>query len=127
MSDITHFIDLDHGQGLLYIVVAVFAAVALIKALGYLFEKFGLKTGAMLHEDRQDRDIDTLKRQQDKVANDLDEIKKSISDLSSAVNTIKTDVETNEMRRKRRKILELSDKITEGRMPSKESIDDIIE
>ena len=52
MSDITHFISLDHGQGLLYMIVAVFAAVALIKAFGFLFEKFGLKTGTMLHEER---------------------------------------------------------------------------
>lgn len=51
MSDVTHFLELNHGQGILYMIVAVFAAVALIKALAYLAEKFGLKTGAQIREE----------------------------------------------------------------------------
>lgn len=127
MSDITQFLELDHIQGLLYIIVAVFAAVALIKAFGYLFEKFGIKTGAMIREETQEKEMRDLEEQQQKVAKDLDEIKAIIKALSSDINKIKTDNEKNEMRRKRRKILDMSDKIAEGRSPSKESVDDILE
>lgn len=127
MSDVAQFLNLDHGEGLLYIMVAVFAAVAVIKAVAYLMEKFGLKTGWQLREESQEKDITFLKKQQDKVSTDLDEIKTNISALSSAVNKIKSDNESNEIKRKRRQILDFSDGIADGRTPSKESVDDILE
>lgn len=127
MSDVTHFLELNHGQGILYMIVAIFAAVAIIKALAYLAEKFGLKTGAQIREEAQDRDIAYLKQQQNKVCADLDEIKTSITTLSSAVNKIQADNDSNEMKRKRRHILDFADGIADGRTPSKESVDDILE
>lgn len=127
MSDVTHFLELNHGQGILYMIVAVFAAVALIKAFAYLAEKFGLKTGAQIREEEQDKDIAILKERQGKICTNLDEIKTSITTLSSAVNKIQTDNAHNEMKRKRRQILDFADGIADGRTPSKESVDDILE
>ena len=68
-----------------------------------------------------------LKGQYDKMVKDLDDIKDIITTLSSDVAKIQKDASYAEMKQKRRKILDFSDKISEGRFPSKESVDDILE
>ena len=127
MSDVTKFWELDHSQGILYIVAAILVAVAIIKALTYIAEKFGLKTRAMIREEAQDKDISALKESQEKLCGDLNDIKNLVTVLSTTVTDMKAEDEEKEIKRMRREILNFSDELRSGRTTSKESMDDILE
>ena len=127
VSDLIKFWDLDHGQGVLYIVAAILVSVAIIKALAYIGEKFGIKTKTMIRDEMQDKDIALLKEQQDKVFQDLDDIKNLVTVLSTSITDMSAAAERKEMKRVRREILNFSDRLRSGSAPSKESIDDILE
>lgn len=127
MSDVTKFWEMNHGQGILYIVAAMLVTVAIIKAISYVAEKFGLKTKAMIREETQDKDIAVLKEQQEKVFTDLDDIKNLVTVLSTSVTDMRAASEAKDMKRTRREILNFSDALRSGRTTSKESIDDILE
>ena len=127
MSDVTKFWELDHSQGILYIVAAILVAVAIIKALTYIAEKFGLKTRAMIREEAQDKDISALKESQEKLCGDLNDIKNLVTVLSTTVTDMKAEDEEKEIKRIRREILNFSDELRSGRTTSKESMDDILE
>lgn len=127
MSDVTKFWGMNHGYGLLYIVAAMLVAVAIIKAIAYIAEKFGIKTKAMIREEAQDEDIALLERQQEKVFADLNDIKQLVTVLSASVTDMRAANERKEMKRVRREILNFSDRLRAGGEPSKESIDDILE
>lgn len=127
MSDVTKFWELNHSQGILYIVAAILVAVTIIKALTYIAEKFGLKTRAMIREEAQDKDISALKESQEKLCGDLNDIKNLVTVLSTTVTDMKTEDEAKEIKRMRREILNFSDELRSGRTTSKESMDDILE
>ena len=127
MSDVTKFWELNHSQGILYIVAAILVAVTIIKALTYIAEKFGLKTRAMIREEAQDKDISALKESQEKLCGDLNDIKNLVTVLSTTVTDMKAEDEEKEIKRMRREILNFSDELRSGRTTSKESMDDILE
>lgn len=127
MSDVIKFSEMNHGQGILYVIASILIAVAIIKAISYLAEKFGLKTRAMIREEQQDKAIDALKERQDKVCDDLDDIKTIITGLCGSISDMKTANEIKEMKRIRREILNFSDSLRSGNQTSKESMDDILE
>ena len=127
MSDVTRFMEMNHGQGILYLVAAILVAVSIIKAVAYIAEKFGLKTKAMIREEEQDADIESLKKQQSKICSDLDDIKDLVTVLSTSFTDLKVQDEIKETKRIRREILNFSDSLRSGNKTSKESMDDILE
>lgn len=82
MSEVNQFINMDHKTGILYIIVAVFAAVAIMKALGYIIDRIGIKTRYQIREEKQQQEIEKLNDDYLQVVSNIKKIKDAVSELS---------------------------------------------
>ncbi len=127
MSEVNQFINMDHKTGILYIIVAVFAAVAIMKALGYIIDRIGIKTRYQIREEKQQHEIEKLNDDYLQVVSNIKKIKDAVSELSDQLLRLHLEDEQSRIRHTRYIILQFADDLRNGWEYSQESYNNIIE
>ena len=63
MSETLRFLELNHYDGIVYIVAVLFAVVAIMKAVTYIAERFGFKTKRMVEDEKQKEEISFINKE----------------------------------------------------------------
>lgn len=63
MNEVFEFLQLNHYDGIVYIVGVLFAAVAIMKCVTYIAEKVGFKTKRMLEDEKQKEEISFINKE----------------------------------------------------------------
>lgn len=127
MSEVNQFINMDHKTGILYIIVAVFAAVAIMKALGYIIDRIGIKTRYQIREEKQQHEIEKLNEDYLQMVSNIKKIKDAVSELSDQLMRLHLEDERSRIRHTRHIILQFADDLRNGWEYSQESYNNIIE
>ena len=114
MGELEQLFQYDLRQGFLFIAALIVAAIFVIQKFDWIVERFGIKSKRQCAEEKQDTDINVLKKHAaktdqniDKILASVDELKTSIEDVSAKVQTLQTRIDENE-------ISKLSDRITQN-------------
>ena len=114
MSDLTHLLELDIKNGILFLAAIIIVAVFFIQKFDWIIERIGFTSKRQLAEKKQDGDINVLKEHATKTDENIDKILQSVDELKTSMTNVATQVSELQTRVDENEISKLSDRITQS-------------
>lgn len=114
MSEIGNVLSMDWKNGLLFIAAIIVLSVWIIQKWDFICQRFGVTTKRMMAEEKQDKDIDELKKHAEKDDANFEKIFRSIEELRLSIDTLSDQVSVLQTRNDTNEAARLKDRIGES-------------
>ena len=99
MGEIETIFNMDIRNGLLFIAALIIVAIWIIQKWDWIVGRFGIKTKAMMEEERQDKKIDALEEHMTSLVESIAVLQTSVQEVSSQVHAMQKKNDENEAAR----------------------------
>ncbi len=114
MGEIETIFNMDIRNGLLFIAALIIVAIWIIQKWDWIVGRFGIKTKAMMEEERQDKKIDTLEEHMKKTDSNMTSLVESIAVLQTSVQEVSSQVHAMQKKNDENEAARLKDRIAQA-------------